>query len=226
MGRATKRSFELAVVFGISTFAAVTMAHGEERSVTVVHQGSVREKHRPVHRFRITLINRDDEPKWFVFPTRSDVKLPADGVFRNYDGDHSQRFRGHGVEGKRGAVFLVEFSGKDSFQALRVPAKSQVKLEWLHIVGDPDYKFDTMTVLEGHRLLVNGKRGLEEWLPYNVTSDRNVFASSCRDAIELDRDPIKQSERTDYPKEDVIQVTLMKPIANTVIFCQSRQRDE
>lgn len=156
---------------------------------------------------RLKLHNQHDVPVWFILPYWGDDSLPKNGIFLNESGK-VQPFGGKGFEGDTGRVVEVAMHGGKGFKAFQLPPKGQIEIDGYRIGAWKD--IDGIVVLESRELKVNGMRPLEKWLPYGMTSNEKVKVGSQQANIDwtnLDWDAKKAASRTDYPNEEVKQVT-------------------
>lgn len=155
------------------------------------------------HSVRLTLVNPEDKPVWFVLPYWGDKPLPEKGVFSNKNWK-DQPFGGKQFDGEGGSVVEVLMYGGDGFKAFRVPAKGQLELDGYTIDASKD--IEEIVVMEARELKVNGKTSLEKWLPYATTSGKEVKVALNIDWKNLDWDAKRLGSRDDYPKEKVERV--------------------
>jgi hypothetical protein len=175
------------------------------------------------HSIRLTLVNQQDNPVWFVLPYWGDKALPEKGVFPNKDWK-DQAFGGRQFDGEGGSAIEVRMYGGDGFKAFRLPAQARVELDGYTIDASKD--IDEIVVMEARELKVNGKTPLERWLPYGTTSAEKVKVARQALTIEfknLDWDQKKHEKRDDYPKEKVEEVKAEGFRCSTVRF---QQKDE
>lgn len=156
--------------------------------------------------FKLRLMNRQAEPRWFVFRYRD--PLPESGRFDCYsDEKHcfsSNQFTKAGGE-EKGSVIVVNFLGHDTFTAIRLPAGGDIALGHYFIsTASPVSDFE---IWEVDSLLVNAKTPVEQWLPYPVLSDQSVHLGEREKMTVLDWDKKLGDYRRDYPDEKVEFVT-------------------
>lgn len=186
----------------VACLAAVS--HAAEPPVRASYIGS-RNGKPPLRSYmvRLTLENKRDIPVWFVLPYWGDKPLQEKGLFPNKGMDGTP-FGGKKFDGQGGPAVEVLMYGGEGFKAFRLPPKGQLELAGYTIEAWKDTS--EIVVQEASELRVNGKTPLEKWLPYGVTSGKNVKVGLDIDWINLDWDAEKSASRTDYPKEKVKEV--------------------
>ena len=156
----------------LSAAFAVNGARGADPPARADYLGS-RDAKPPlrIHSIRLTLVNRQDRPVWFILPYWGDKPLAANGVFPNKD-RKEQPFGGERFAGEGGSAVEILMYGGAGFKAFRLPAKGQLELGGYHIDAEKDIR--EIVVMEARELKVNGKTPLEKWLPYATTSGEKV----------------------------------------------------
>jgi hypothetical protein len=173
---------------------------------------------------RLTLVNKQDKPVWFVLPYWGDKPLPEKGAFPNKNWK-DQPFGGKQFDGEGGSVVEVFMYGGDGFKAFRLPAKGKLELDGYTIEASKN--IEEIVVLEARDLKVNGKTPLEKWLPYAMTSGEKVKVGRQELNIDwknLDWDAKKLGSRDDYPKEKVEEVKAEGIRSWTVKFQQKPEK--
>lgn len=173
---------------------------------------------------RLTLVNQQDKPVWFVLPYSGDKPLPEKGIFSSKNWDRKP-FGGKGFEGEGGSAVEVSMYGGDGFKAFRLPANGRLELDGYTIDAWKD--IDGVWVMEARELKVNGKTPLEKWLPYATTSSEKVKVGSKQlnwDWKNLDWDAKKSASRDDYPKEQVEEVKAEEFRSWTVKFQKKAEK--
>ncbi|HJP93504.1 MAG TPA: hypothetical protein VJ875_16210 [Pyrinomonadaceae bacterium] len=158
------------------------------------------------YELKLRLVNRRSDPTWFLL--RDDNPLESSGQFACYkDEKHcfSAMQWSENASQHAGRVIVICFLGRNSFRAVRVPPRAEVIMgHYIINTAEPVSDFD---VWEVESLLVNGKTPLQDWLPYEVMSDRIVHISERPKQTSLDWDRTLKNYRQDYPNEKVEFVT-------------------
>ena len=123
----------------------------------------------------LSLTNEHDFPVWFVVAYWGNQALPSDGVYRLGDW-HDKPFEAAAYDDGKGRAVVVGYFGSDGFNALLFPPHARITFEnWVVDANTPVHEWE---VCQAKSLLVNGKTPLEQWLPYDVHSDRQAVISS------------------------------------------------
>ena len=155
----------------------------------------------------LTLENRHDRPIWLLFPPFLDdrlvVQTTADPAIVRFD-SRGGDFGGNGYPGRARQVIEVQLFGGAGFRAFHLPARGRVVLDGFGLSGSSDV--DRMDVWEVDELRVNGRRPLEEWLPYPVTARVGAVVTDFGNGENMDWDYDRDRKRDDYPDEKVTHV--------------------
>lgn len=197
----------VAILAVCAVAGALPAAPGDEPSIQVVflreRDGKPPLKHVTL---RLTLVNRQDVPVWFVLPYWGDKRLSKQGVFLNED-PTLMPFGGGRYEGQGGPATRLDMIVREGFKAFRLPAKGRLVLDGYDVACWK--KVSEMVVVEARELKVNGKTPLEKWLPYETTSGKDVRVSAATlgaGGRNLDWDAKRFRKRDDYRKEVVASV--------------------
>jgi hypothetical protein len=156
---------------------------------------------------RLKLENHRDTPTWFVFPYWADEAPPPQGVFVNKDWN-GVPFEGKLIKGDGGSAIEVCMLGGMGFKAFHLPANGRLEIDGYCLDASRD--IDEVAMIEAKELLVNKKKPLGNWLPYNTMCGDKVKISDGQSALNwklLDWDRKRCASRDDYPKVAVVDIT-------------------
>lgn len=158
------------------------------------------------YELKVRLVNRRSDPTWFVL--RDDDPFESSGQFACYKEEKhcfSTMQWSENANQHAGRVIVISFLGRDSFRAVRLPPGADVTMgHYIMNTAEPVSEFE---IWEVDSLLVNGKTHLQDWLPYEVISDRSVHIGDRPKQSSLDWDKALKNYRQDYPNEKVEFVT-------------------
>lgn len=155
--------------------------------------------------FKMSLKNRHAKPMWFVIRLKGNKPLNPNGVFPGKAGG-LQPFRGMrfdgGRTGGRGRVVRVDMLGEEPFSAFYLPPHGTLSFEAYKIASP--LNFHEFEVWEAPTILVNMRRPLKEWLPFDhLLADKRVVVTSDAEPKNLNYDPKARGMRQDFPKKKV-----------------------
>jgi hypothetical protein len=164
--------------------------------------------------FRLTLVNRRDQPMWFILPDWGEKPLPKDGIFPIDKYWQEKTFQGTRYPGEGGSAIEVKtFNWRNGFIVFRLPANGRLELDHYSVTVDSTSDLNEIVVLEAVELMVNGMTPLEKWLPYDTMCGESVKVGDTAlksGGNRVDWDTEKQERREDYPKEKVEEIIAKK----------------
>ena len=169
---------------------------------------------------QLSIKNTHKHPVWYITRYWGDHPLAKDNSFkainpwkRGYEIHNAYNGDRFGGKGKFRTTHFIgaDPPGKDqhSFVAFRLPAGGVLKHDFFPIESWSD--ISSIEIWEASSLQVNGKRPLEEWLPYQVTSsvETHITKKAYWEVMHSGAFQWKDGMSTaDYPKE---QVTFIIP---------------
>jgi len=158
----------------------------------------------------IKINNSQEKACWIIFSGYVEDTLMKDGVFHAEKPWTPEDIVGKGytvkkTDGSTGKTTEIHFLGKykESFHAFLVPGKSTLFLQ--NYSFETDTEPDSINIVCANALMVNDSIELEKFLPYKITSDKNLTIDVMKnsDWNNLNWDEKKHTERTDLPKNEV-----------------------
>jgi len=167
-----------------------------------------------IYLFELEFKSQQDDYKWLLMRHKLDGVLNESLTFAGReDSQPPINAKEYSGKKKQGKAVIIEFWGKDDFRAIRLPKQGSIKFESFKF-----YSFSDVLEIEVwavKSLLINGKTPLEDWLPYNTTSEpgTHIFNENRDQPINLDfganakerniHYPNINGVRPDYPGEKV-----------------------
>ena len=177
----------------------------------------------------LTLENKRDEPVWFLISWGNKL-LRYDGKFLGRGGDWKDPFGEKAVifnaetafdgseysEGN-GIAIIVDYYGKDDFQAILLPPKAHFHFAGFVIMSPDPARF--IDVWEVKSLKVNDKTPLEKCLPYSLMSSKSVEIAGRTGSgkqMSLKSRHSQMPHAKPYPDEEV-KTVVAEPIRRHVV---------
>ncbi len=177
----------------------------------------------PTYKMQLTIENRHDHALWYLIPYFADVPLNESGEFacRLRDRFPIEVFEMQGDEGRIVAVGMSA-PHRTGFYAFRIPANGKIVWQnWITLGHRSSEKIRELDIWEAADILVNETIKLDQWLPYDLLSSKNVtvakeagpFSSWAVGRRDLNWDHEKDQPRSDLPT-DVVKFGGIKGVRN------------
>ncbi len=159
----------------------------------------------PMVHLAVELENAAAEPRWLLISFSREWRLPKDGKFSADPEGGLPFFVLEAKDDKNnGRAAMIGFLGDPRFTAFFLPAGAKVVFDDFEFPSVED--LSELDWLEAKTLLVNGKTGLDKWLPGPLQSTNGTKLGKDATWTDALRDEKSGEPKADVPKEKVTTV--------------------
>jgi hypothetical protein len=162
---------------------------------------------------RLSITNRRDQPVWYITRYYGDKPLPKEEPFQASSPWKKTYVIGNAYNGERyggrGKFRTISFLGADrpvshSFFAFLLPAGGHLEHDFFPIDAWSD--ITSWEVWEASALKINGQTPLQDWLPYEVMTDKETHITRQASLSTMHQDAFQWKpgrSASDFPEEEV-----------------------